>query len=193
MESSDIEFPHEILGIEEGAGKEDIKKAYRKKAFELHPDRHEGDEEMKRRFVEASAAYNFLSAEAEEKPKRVRAEKPGHIHGWAAHYSNLFTNWGRINSEGGEFETSGDWTVKDLEEKILEVFVQRGINRYIIISSRREAFGIDAVSYWSNLGLLEVKGSYEGEQSGSIHYGLTDAGIEFVEESLERKRIGTRS
>ncbi len=55
------------LGISPGATPEEIKKAYRKLAFEHHPDRNGGKDE---RFKEISAAYEALSkgSTAEEVP-----------------------------------------------------------------------------------------------------------------------------
>lgn len=51
---------YEILGITLDATKEDIKKAYRKKAMELHPDKG-GDEE---KFKELQKAYENLMNES---------------------------------------------------------------------------------------------------------------------------------
>merc|ERR1719317_1882059 len=50
--------PHEILGIAQGASKDEIKKAYRKLALKYHPDRPEGDEA---KFKQISAAYDQLT------------------------------------------------------------------------------------------------------------------------------------
>ncbi|MBP9760284.1 MAG: molecular chaperone DnaJ [Candidatus Pacebacteria bacterium] len=49
---------YQILGVERGASKDDIKKAFRKLAHQFHPDKVGGDEA---RFKEASEAYGVLS------------------------------------------------------------------------------------------------------------------------------------
>jgi len=50
-----------ILGVERGASKEDIKRAYRKLSKEHHPDRHKGDKAAEQRFKEINEAYEVLS------------------------------------------------------------------------------------------------------------------------------------
>ncbi len=58
---------YEILGVGKDASPEEIKKAFRKLAFELHPDRNKasGSEE---KFKEISEAYAVLS-DPEKKQK----------------------------------------------------------------------------------------------------------------------------
>ena len=51
---------YDILGVSSGASQDEIKKAFRKKAHELHPDKDSGDEE---KFKEANEAYQVLSDE----------------------------------------------------------------------------------------------------------------------------------
>ena len=53
---------YELLGIDRQASDEEIKKAYRRKALELHPDRNYGQvDEATRQFAEVQSAYEVLS------------------------------------------------------------------------------------------------------------------------------------
>lgn len=52
---------YEVLGIDKNASAEDIKKAYRKKAKECHPDLHPNDKGAEERFKELNEANEVLS------------------------------------------------------------------------------------------------------------------------------------
>jgi molecular chaperone DnaJ len=65
---------YEVLGIVRDAGDEDVKKAYRKLAFEFHPDRNVGDEAAAERFKEATEAFEVLR----DPDKRARYDRYGH-------------------------------------------------------------------------------------------------------------------
>ncbi|EKE26880.1 MAG: hypothetical protein ACD_4C00133G0008 [uncultured bacterium (gcode 4)] len=52
---------YDILGISKDASSDEIKKAYRKKAMESHPDRHGWDKEKEAQFKKVNEAYSTLS------------------------------------------------------------------------------------------------------------------------------------
>lgn len=60
--------PYELLGVDRNADLDEIKRAYRKLAKELHPDVNAGDEAAAERFKSVTAAYNLLA------DRRKRAE-----------------------------------------------------------------------------------------------------------------------
>ncbi|MDR2521010.1 MAG: molecular chaperone DnaJ [Spirochaetaceae bacterium] len=52
---------YEVLGVAKDAGKDEIKKAYRKLAIQYHPDKNPGDKTTEEKFKEATEAYEILS------------------------------------------------------------------------------------------------------------------------------------
>lgn len=53
--------PYSVLGVAKNAAADDIKKAYRRLAKELHPDLNPGRSDIEQRFKDVSAAYDLLS------------------------------------------------------------------------------------------------------------------------------------
>ena len=51
---------YEVLGVSKNATKEEIKKAYRQKALQYHPDKNPGDKEAENKFKEAAEAYELF-------------------------------------------------------------------------------------------------------------------------------------
>ncbi|WP_088347005.1 MULTISPECIES: DnaJ C-terminal domain-containing protein [Rhodomicrobium] len=55
--------PYRTLGVQRGASAEDLRKAYRRLAKEVHPDVNPGDAAAEQRFKDVSSAYQLLSDE----------------------------------------------------------------------------------------------------------------------------------
>lgn len=94
------------LGVSRGANETDIKKAYRKLAKELHPDRNKDKPDAADRFAEVTAAYDLLS----DKDKRAQYDRgeideQGNPRGFAG---NGFGGGGRGGPGGGFGGFSGE-------------------------------------------------------------------------------------
>jgi len=66
---------YEILGVNQNATADEIKKAYKKLAIKYHPDRNKGNKEAEDKFKEIGAAYAILSDEQ----KRARYDRFGTV------------------------------------------------------------------------------------------------------------------
>lgn len=180
-----MQEPYEILRVSKDATAEEIRKAYRTLAMQFHPDRNP-DKDAEKRFIQINAAYNFLRNKEAQQALTGGGKTPKvKLHDWAEAYNGSLEYWASLTSQNGGFRPSGNWTISELEGKLMEFFDREGPEATIEIYSRRQRFQADGVSLWMSRGLLEPAGSEEGEQSGSIFYGLTPSGREYV----QRKRI----
>ncbi len=98
---------YEVLGVSKTASADEIKKAYRKKAIQYHPDKNPGDKEAEEKFKEAAEAYDVLS----DPQKRQRYDQFGHagvggaagggFSGQGMSMEDIFSNFGDLF--GGHF------------------------------------------------------------------------------------------
>ncbi|MBO5974769.1 MAG: molecular chaperone DnaJ [Paludibacteraceae bacterium] len=98
---------YEVLGVAKNATADEIKKAYRKKAIEFHPDKNPGDKVAEEKFKEAAEAYDVLS----DQQKRQRYDQFGHagvggnggFGGGGMNMEDIFSHFGDIFGGFGGF------------------------------------------------------------------------------------------
>jgi len=97
---------YEILGISKNATAAEIKKAYRKKAIEHHPDKNPGNHKSEDLFKKSAEAYEILSHEE----KRAKYDRYGHqafeggggggFGGHGMNMDDIFSQFGDIFGNG---------------------------------------------------------------------------------------------
>jgi molecular chaperone DnaJ len=100
---------YEILGVSKNATASEIKKAYRKKAIEFHPDKNPGDKKAEEMFKKAAEAYEVLS----NPDKKAKYDQFGHaafeggagFGGGGMNMDDIFSQFGDIfgSAFGGGF------------------------------------------------------------------------------------------
>ncbi len=102
---------YEVLEVTKTATAEEIKKAYRKKAIQFHPDKNPGDKTAEEKFKEAAEAYDVLS----NPDKRARYDQFGHA------------GMGGAAGNGGPFGGfSGGMSMDDIFSMFGDIFGGRG-------------------------------------------------------------------
>lgn len=119
---------YEVLGVAKDADAQTIKKAYRQKAIQYHPDKNPGDKEAEEKFKEAAEAYEVLS----NPEKRQRYDRFGHA--------------GMGGAAGGGFQ---GFDMGDIFSHFGDLFEEFGIGGFG--SRGRSSRGGQAVSHGSNL------------------------------------------
>lgn len=100
---------YDILGVSKNATAAEVKKGYRKKAIEHHPDKNQGNPKAEEEFKKAAEAYEVLS----DANKKARYDQYGHAafegggggggFGGGMNMDDIFSQFGDIFGGGGGF------------------------------------------------------------------------------------------
>jgi molecular chaperone DnaJ len=92
---------YSVLGVERDADADGLKKAYRKLAMKLHPDRNPGDTAAEAKFKEVSEAYDVLK----DDQKRAAYDRYGH-----EAFVNAMNGGGQRGGGAGDFNFASSFS-----------------------------------------------------------------------------------
>uniref|UniRef100_A0A0A9WTW6 DnaJ homolog subfamily C member 10 n=1 Tax=Lygus hesperus TaxID=30085 RepID=A0A0A9WTW6_LYGHE len=107
---------YELLGVTKSATTQDIRKAYKKLALSLHPDKNQDDPNAQERFVKVTRAYEVLKDEAKRKQYDLYGDEDGpkvrtsyKSYDYYAHHFGLYDDDPNVVTlSGSDFESSID-------------------------------------------------------------------------------------
>jgi len=125
-----VNDPYQVLGVSRNATQDEIKKAYRRKAKEYHPDLHPNDPNASRKMNEVNEAYDMLMNPEKYEAKRAqqqRQQSQNQGYGGSAYggsyggnyngdrYGGGYSGTGQNNSSGrqnssGGYQGPGGWS-----------------------------------------------------------------------------------
>ena len=110
-----VDDPYKVLGVQPGASQEEIKRAYRRKAKECHPDLHPDDPNADKRMNEVNEAYDMLMHPDKYAQRRAQQQaqqqyrNPYGYGGQSYGGQNYGSPYGQQGQQGG-YRGAGGWS-----------------------------------------------------------------------------------
>ncbi|MDC1235055.1 molecular chaperone DnaJ [Flavobacteriaceae bacterium] len=145
---------YDILGISKSATAAEIKKAYRKKAIEYHPDKNPGDSKAEELFKKSAEAYEVLS----DPNKKAKYDQYGHQAfeggfggGGGMNMDDIFSQFGDVfgGAFGGGFGGFGGGGQRSAKGSNLRIRVKlnleevaQGVEKTVKVRRKKQADGV---------------------------------------------------
>ncbi|MDG1212977.1 MAG: molecular chaperone DnaJ [Flavobacteriaceae bacterium] len=145
---------YDILGISKSATAAEIKKAYRKKAIEYHPDKNPGDSKAEELFKKSAEAYEVLS----DPNKKSKYDQYGHQAfeggfggGGGMNMDDIFSQFGDVfgGAFGGGFGGFGGGGQRRAKGSNLRIRVKlnleevaQGVEKTVKVRRKKQAEGV---------------------------------------------------
>ncbi|MCL4129373.1 UNVERIFIED_CONTAM: hypothetical protein GTU68_041636 [Idotea baltica] len=173
---------YDILGISKGASAAEIKKAYRKKAIEFHPDKNPDDKGAEAKFKEAAEAYEILS----DDNKKARYDQYGHqafenggggggFGGGGMNMDDIFSQFGDIfGGGGGGFSGFGGGGGLKVAEETVSIKIPAGVvdGMQLKVSGKGNEAPGNGISGDLLVAIEEIEHEKLQREGDNLHYDL---------------------
>ena len=108
-----IDDPYKVLGVSPGASQDEIKKAYRRKTKEYHPDTHPNDPNATKKMTEINEAYDMLMNPDKYASRRAQQQQSQNRQsGYSGGYngSSQQRNYSGQQRSSGSYQNAGGWS-----------------------------------------------------------------------------------
>lgn len=107
-----IDDPYKVLGLSPGATQDEIKKAYRRKTKEYHPDTHPNDPNATKKMTEINEAYDMLMNPDKYASRRAQQQSTNRQNGYSGGYggSSQQGSYSGQQRNSGNYQNAGGWS-----------------------------------------------------------------------------------